>query len=839
MLTTQNHAAILSKTAPTSDSTAPNFEDVLIARMPSVYAPEMLELLPLSELIREIEEGDYAQPVAEIRQLVEERKFAEANSNDHSEGNPDDNKSKDDPIKRVKGNLPAYIPTGTFSGHARKEHFQQFSGIILLDFDHLDDAEEFRKELSLNRSVVFAFVSPSGEGVKVGFRSDARITNDAEFKVEYAKLCQYIEGMYAGREVDRSGSDVSRRCFVSHDPDIYTNFDAAPLDLSRFTVRKTTSQRPAKARSKGGTIAEGGRNTSLTSYAGLLWSQGYDEESLTRLLLAKNEQCQPPLDESEVLTIVRSITRYEPGSGGEEISETALHMRQVFARKLAKIVPDGSDTDLIFDCVNPWVIHQTLTGSFWDPKAKMFTVMKRLEQGEELVRCSEVDLPAFSLKAFGSMFNREMLDQCLTGVEPEELEKVIKGCVRDLALEIKFHSQTESIKQCVNMFAEKGYIARDKTGVEVIYSHIPFDEGPINDAIITDYREHFPAFDDVLDMLAHARFASDRKTAHLWLKCSTDWGKSFLGDVFESLGITVKLSVADVENFLTGKPVGISAEEFIRSWILLFDEFKSVKSELKQIQNTVSFSSKHRLRCTAQLYAKIFMSAEGVQSLAADLGIEDQFANRFAKIVNEGSIKSRPMFARDKDAYFRTVKNYAASKLNAKCGELRSLGPIESSRVSNQKLDEFHQKHAIDQHHERLSDSLVAIAKTIVGDIVRDLVERQGVHINQASLGANRKLSKSLRTAPYGLNNDHILLPKPGTFIDRWINENVEVAQQTCIRRKKGEIIRAMSSDRLEAAKNYRDDVTGVPMKSVRLAHIVEQTAYKEAVGVIKLYVSD
>jgi hypothetical protein len=62
-------------------------------------------------------------------------------------------------------------------------------------------------------------------------------------------------------------------------------------------------------------ILEGMRNSQLTSLAGTMRRRGASAEAIEAALLAENlERCQPPLDESEVLTIAASMSRYSPGS---------------------------------------------------------------------------------------------------------------------------------------------------------------------------------------------------------------------------------------------------------------------------------------------------------------------------------------------------------------------------------------------------------------------------------------------------------------------------------------------------------------------------------------------
>lgn len=58
-------------------------------------------------------------------------------------------------------------------------------------------------------------------------------------------------------------------------------------------------------------VKPGSRNQSLTSLAGQLHAAGYDAQYIYRILLYVNsESCTPPLPQSEVKTIVRSISRY-------------------------------------------------------------------------------------------------------------------------------------------------------------------------------------------------------------------------------------------------------------------------------------------------------------------------------------------------------------------------------------------------------------------------------------------------------------------------------------------------------------------------------------------------
>lgn len=63
-------------------------------------------------------------------------------------------------------------------------------------------------------------------------------------------------------------------------------------------------------------IPQGARNTALTSLAGTMRRRGMSLEAVEAALLAENKRCDPPLEESEVLAIAKSISKYSPGGNG-------------------------------------------------------------------------------------------------------------------------------------------------------------------------------------------------------------------------------------------------------------------------------------------------------------------------------------------------------------------------------------------------------------------------------------------------------------------------------------------------------------------------------------------
>jgi hypothetical protein len=84
-------------------------------------------------------------------------------------------------------------------------------------------------------------------------------------------------------------------------------------------------------------IPQGQRNGELASLAGTMQRRGMSLAAIEAALLAENEtRCSPPLPESEVRAIARSICRYEPKEGQDEDG-----LLIVGERPFAQMVPDG------------------------------------------------------------------------------------------------------------------------------------------------------------------------------------------------------------------------------------------------------------------------------------------------------------------------------------------------------------------------------------------------------------------------------------------------------------------------------------------------------------------
>ena len=96
------------------------------------------------------------------------------------------------------------------------------SPFACFDFDHLAERKEEVRQLLVNDPKVVTallFTSPSGDGLKWVVVIDTRI---ASYATWYLAISNYVAATY-GLQIDSSCSNLSRACFLCHDPNVYLN----------------------------------------------------------------------------------------------------------------------------------------------------------------------------------------------------------------------------------------------------------------------------------------------------------------------------------------------------------------------------------------------------------------------------------------------------------------------------------------------------------------------------------------------------------------------------------------------------------------------------------------
>ena len=123
--------------------------------------------------------------------------------------------------RKFKANNFDYV---TFSGIFKKRSDKELikhSSLLTIDFDHIENVKELKDNLLNDQyfETELLFTSPSGKGIKWIIRIDiSEITHAAYFKA----VANYIKHTY-NIEIDQSGKDISRACFLSYDPFAFLN----------------------------------------------------------------------------------------------------------------------------------------------------------------------------------------------------------------------------------------------------------------------------------------------------------------------------------------------------------------------------------------------------------------------------------------------------------------------------------------------------------------------------------------------------------------------------------------------------------------------------------------
>jgi len=134
--------------------------------------------------------------------------------------------------RKIKTKLPSITFSGTFEKRRNCGNVSSTTGFILPDLDHLKNVELIFDLLTQDKNIWFVFRSPSGEGIKAGFRSQ-NIENDENHKIFYFSVERYFKEIY-GITIDPACKDIARLTFVSHDPKLWINSDPQYFNVSAW-----------------------------------------------------------------------------------------------------------------------------------------------------------------------------------------------------------------------------------------------------------------------------------------------------------------------------------------------------------------------------------------------------------------------------------------------------------------------------------------------------------------------------------------------------------------------------------------------------------------------------
>ena len=162
--------------------------------------------VPLSEIIKYIKSGFFDKQIVPIR-----------------EGKAKDN----DNWKELKKKLLAFTPCGTFNKIRQPQYLENYNKLIVIDIDHVavnvEEVSLLAKKANEDQFTYGSFISPSGIGIKIF----TKVNSDKKFhETAYKQVADYFTELL-GIEIDRTGKDVTRLCYISSDEGAYLNENAA------------------------------------------------------------------------------------------------------------------------------------------------------------------------------------------------------------------------------------------------------------------------------------------------------------------------------------------------------------------------------------------------------------------------------------------------------------------------------------------------------------------------------------------------------------------------------------------------------------------------------------
>jgi hypothetical protein len=121
----------------------------------------------------------------------------------------------------LKDRLPVFTPTGRFS-YRSMAGLEEYNGLICLDIDGVPDPESLKERCKSLDWVYSAFVTPSGQGLKVMVKTNATKETYKQIEIQVAEA--FLEATGCSR--DNHCKDIARIQFVSYDPNIYINVNS-------------------------------------------------------------------------------------------------------------------------------------------------------------------------------------------------------------------------------------------------------------------------------------------------------------------------------------------------------------------------------------------------------------------------------------------------------------------------------------------------------------------------------------------------------------------------------------------------------------------------------------
>lgn len=152
----------------------------------------------------------------------------------------------------LKKTLPAVTFSGVFNSKRKTDFLETYTGLIIFDIDKLTlyEVECYFETIKVDKYVISIWRSPSGHGLKFLIYHEF---GSSYHKKVFSEAKKYFEERYA-INIDKSGSDISRLCFLSFDDKLHINKECTKYlliendsFLSEFALKPTVEKKSNNA----------------------------------------------------------------------------------------------------------------------------------------------------------------------------------------------------------------------------------------------------------------------------------------------------------------------------------------------------------------------------------------------------------------------------------------------------------------------------------------------------------------------------------------------------------------------------------------------------------------
>ena len=139
-------------------------------------------------------------------------------------------------ITQLKNKLPNVTFSGVFEDQRVDNNIVMYNQLMIIDIDKIGPRKliKLRRELKNNPYTVAYFAGPT-KGLKVLFKVNTESNEHNTYA--FHSVEEHFKTMY-NVEIDPSGKNISRLCFVSYDPETYYN-----KNFKEFVVDRTVWER--------------------------------------------------------------------------------------------------------------------------------------------------------------------------------------------------------------------------------------------------------------------------------------------------------------------------------------------------------------------------------------------------------------------------------------------------------------------------------------------------------------------------------------------------------------------------------------------------------------------